>query len=210
MPPVTPQALLRTFDDISVGETFAITREFTEEDVQRFAQLSGDFSPLHVDLAYARTTEFGKCVVHGMLLASLFSQLVGMHIPGTLALYLGQDTSFRKPVLVGETVQAVGKVTAKNEGTRTLLLSTEIRNAEDKVVVSGTAKVKVRDGGVALQTPPLADSLSAIPSSGSVALITGASRCKVSFVLDLILFLLRTLPTTAACFRSLTQTKAIL
>ena len=41
-------------------------------------------------------------------------------------------------------------------------------------------------------------------------LITGASRCKVSFVLDLILFLLRTLPTTAACFRSLTQTKAIL
>jgi len=176
MPPVTPQALLRTFDDISVGETFAITREFTEEDVQRFAQLSGDFSPLHVDLAYARTTEFGKCVVHGMLLASLFSQLVGMHIPGTLALYLGQDTSFRKPVLVGETVQAVGKVTAKNEGTRTLLLSTEIRNAEDKVVVSGTAKVKVRDGGVALQAPPLADSLSAIPSSGSVALITGASR----------------------------------
>jgi len=176
MPSTNPSARLRNFDEISLGENFEITRQFTEEDVQQFARLSGDFSPLHVDPVYARTTEFGGCVVHGMLLASLFSQLVGMHIPGTLALYLGQDTSFRKPVLVGETVRAIGKVTAKNEGTRTIVLGTEIRNAQDKVVVSGTAKVKLRDTAAASQASPAAASLSQAPATGAVVLITGASR----------------------------------
>ena len=171
-----PQARDWNFRQIAVGESFALSRTFTEEDVLRFAQLSGDFSPLHVDPAYARTTEFGSCVVHGMLLASLFSQLVGMHVPGKHALYLGQDIAFRKPVLVGESVKATIKVTAKNEGTRSLLLTTEVRNAEDKVVVSGTAKVKVRDGEIATLAPASGLADQASTSARNVALITGASR----------------------------------
>jgi 3-oxoacyl-[acyl-carrier protein] reductase len=165
-----------TFRRIAVGESFAVVRTFTPDDVLAFARLSGDFSPLHVDSDYARTTEFGACVVHGMLLASLFSQLVGMHIPGRHALYLGQDLAFRKPVLVGESVKASIKVTGKNEGTRSLLLSAEIRNAEDKVVVSGTAKVKVRDNELDPLPATPGPSLPATPGSRSVALVTGASR----------------------------------
>jgi 3-oxoacyl-[acyl-carrier protein] reductase len=175
MQPTTPPARLRNFDEIAVGESFAITREFGVEDVLQFASLSGDYSPLHVDPAYAKATEFGNCVVHGMLLASLFSQLVGMHLPGTLALYLGQDTAFRKPVLVGETVRAIAKVSAKNEATRTLLLATEIRNAEDKVVVSGSARVKVRDSGN-LAARQASNAPSSVHEGQPVALITGASR----------------------------------
>ena len=176
MAPIAPQARLRTFDEILLGETFTITREFTGEDVKQFARLSGDFSPLHVDSAYAQATEFGNCVVHGMLLAALFSQLVGMYVPGTLALYLGQDTAFRKPVLVGETVQASIRVAAKYEGTRTLLLNTEIRNAEDKVVVSGSAKVKVRDSGASSTARPPAVLSPQVETGAAVALVTGASR----------------------------------
>ena len=140
-----PQFAELTFRDVRVGDTCQIERTFTAEDIRAYATLSGDFSPLHVDLAYATSTEFGACVVHGLLLASLFSQLVGMRIPGKHALYLGQDLAFRKPVFVGEKVTASAKVVGKNEATRTLQLSTEIRNAEGKVVVSGSAKVKVRD-----------------------------------------------------------------
>src|SRR6267143_6694155 len=89
-----------TFSQISVGDLFSIERTFTAEDVLDFANLSGDFSPLHVDPEYGASSEFGTCVVHGILLASLFSQLVGMRIPGRPALYLSQDLSFRKPVRV--------------------------------------------------------------------------------------------------------------
>ncbi len=170
-----PAAATLTFRDIQIGQRFEIERTFTADDVERFATLSGDWSPLHVDPAYAASTEFGGCVLHGMLLASLFSRLVGMHIPGISALYLGQDLAFRRPVLVGETVQASAKVTAKNEATATLALATEIRNGAGLVVVSGAAKVKVR--GVrptpdAAATPPPAR-----PDAGRrVALVTGASR----------------------------------
>jgi 3-oxoacyl-[acyl-carrier protein] reductase len=169
-----PQALDRAYDDIAIGEVASVERTFSTDDVLRFAAVSGDFSPLHVDSAYAITTEFGACVVHGMLLSALFSQLVGMQMPGRRALYLGQELVFRRPILVNEPVTAIAKVVAKSAPTRSIVLSTEIRGADGKVAVSGTARVKVREHAAA----PTIDS----PTHGSarsdrrVALVTGASR----------------------------------
>ena len=176
MSEATPRADERTFSEFSVGQVFTIERSFGPEDVQRFALVSGDFSPLHVDSEYGASTEFGACVVHGMLLASLFSQLVGMHVPGKHALYLGQDLSFRKPVRVGERVKATATITGKNEATRSLLLSTEIRNAEDKIAVSGTAKVKVRDAEISEVPIGSPREVVTVPAGQYVALVTGGSR----------------------------------
>lgn len=163
------------FDAIRIDDAFELERTFTREDVLAFAQISGDFSPLHVDPAYAETTEFGGCVIHGILLASLFSQLVGMRVPGRPALYLGQDLVFRRPVLMGESVRALAKVTGKSDATRTLSLATEIRTADGKVAVSGSAKVKVRDDKPTLPQPVAATAKAMAPGA-KVALVTGASR----------------------------------
>lgn len=163
------------FDRVRIDDTFALERTFTRKDVLAFAEISGDFSPLHVDPAYAATTEFGGCVIHGILLASLFSQLVGMRVPGRPALYLGQDLVFRRPVLVGEAVRAIAKVTGKSDATRTLLLATEIRTPDGKLAVSGSAKVKVRGDQPTLAQPGAAAAKAMTPGS-KVALVTGASR----------------------------------
>jgi 3-oxoacyl-[acyl-carrier protein] reductase len=165
------------YEDIAPGQIYEVERTFAPADLLAFAQLSGDFSPLHVDAAYAAETEFGVCVVHGMLLASLFSQLVGMRIPGRNALYLGQDLTFRRPIRVGETVRAVGKVTSKNDATRTISLAMEIRDAENKVAVAGTAKVKVRGASAPATVSTTATSASAAIQGGTlpVAIVTGAS-----------------------------------
>ncbi len=166
------------FQDIAIGAVFDCERTFTAEDVERFAEVSGDFSPLHMDAEYAGTTPFRGRVVHGMLLAALFSQLVGMRIPGRHALYLGQDLAFRLPVRLGETIRASAKVTAKTEATRTIVLATEIRNAEGKVAVSGTARVKVRDSDptAASAGAPVESQTVERSTSRKVALVTGASR----------------------------------
>jgi 3-oxoacyl-[acyl-carrier protein] reductase len=171
-----PKATEMSFAEVSIGQSFSIERTFTTDEVLRFAHLSGDFSPLHIDPVYSSSTEFGGCVVHGVLLASLFSQLVGMRIPGKHALYLGQDLSFRKPVLVGETVRASVKVTAKNEAMRTIVLATEVRNREDKIVVSGSAKVKVRDSAIRFPAATPEDATTIGSTGRPVALVTGASR----------------------------------
>jgi len=168
-----PSADDRSFEALNAGDVFEVTRTFSRDDVLAFAALSGDYSPLHVDSEYAATTEFGGCVVHGLLLASLFSQLVGMRVPGRPALYLGQDITFRRPVRVGETVRAMAKVQSKSDGMRTLQLATEIRTADGKVAVSGSAKVKVRGDETSVDRPvPLAH----VQARRRVALVTGASR----------------------------------
>ena len=163
------------FEHVRIDDVFELDRTFTREDVLAFAGISGDFSPLHVDAVYAAATEFGGCVVHGILLASLFSQLVGMRVPGKPALYLGQDLVFRRPVRVGEPVRATAKVTGKSEATRTLMLATEIRTSDGKVAVSGSAKVKVR-GDAPATLPTDTASPAAVARGARVALVTGASR----------------------------------
>ena len=171
-----PAAAELSFDRVLVGQTFEVSRVFSVDDVLAFAALSGDYSPLHVDPVYAASTEFGAPVVHGVLLASLFSQLVGMQVPGKQALYLGQDLTFRRPVLVGEEIRAIAKVTAKSEATRTLVLNMEIRSADDKIIVMGGAKVKVRD--IAGQLPQGHAALAplVLQPGRKVAIVSGASR----------------------------------
>jgi len=172
----TAKAAEWTYPNIRVGQYWSLEKTFNTSDVEKFASLSGDFSPLHVDPGYASATEYGECVVHGMLLAALFSQLVGMWLPGKHALYLGQDLSFRVPVLVGETVTASGKVIAKNDATRTITLTTEIRRRDGKTSVSGTAKVKLRDSEAIASVAPNVATKYGNTTSTKVALVTGGSR----------------------------------
>jgi 3-oxoacyl-[acyl-carrier protein] reductase len=169
---VTPaDAAELAFEKIAIGDTFEIERVFETEDIAVFAKLSGDYSPLHMDPSYAATTEFGGCVVHGMLLASLFSTLIGMHIPGRPALYLGQDLTFRNPVAAGQPLIARAKVIAKSPAMAMLSLATDIRSPEGRIIVSGTARVKVR-GAAALGTEQAA----AIAAKGRpVAVVTGGT-----------------------------------
>ena len=173
-----PRATELTYDDIEPGQVFEVERCFSHDDLLAFAALSGDYSPLHVDAEYAAETEFGAPVVHGILLASLFSQLVGMRIPGKYALYLGQDLTFRRPVLAGQPVRAIAKVVGKNDAMRSLVLAMEIRDSENRVVVAGGAKVKVRDAAVrarAAAGPSTATAPTARHGEMRVAIVTGAS-----------------------------------
>jgi 3-oxoacyl-[acyl-carrier protein] reductase len=161
--------------DFSIGQTFSTEHCFDADSVDTFAALSGDFSPLHVDDDYAKEAGFGGRVVHGLLLASLFSRLVGMKVPGKRALYLGQDLSFRRPVLVGETVTATAKIAALNHGLGQIQLTTSILKADQSVAVSGSAKVLVRGHSV-VQQPAPATRPTARVKGQRVALVTGASR----------------------------------
>lgn len=133
----------RSWEELQVGDTASFDRTISEEDVRAFALLSGDENPLHTDEGYAGTTPFGKRVVHGMLLSSLLSQLVGMHLPGKRCLYVSQSLVFRMPVFVGEQVTVQGEITHRSEATHMLTIRTTIKNATSVVCVDGEAQVKV-------------------------------------------------------------------
>ena len=134
-----------SFDDIYIGQKESFSTKITELMLNEFSNFSGDFNPLHVDDEYASKTPFGKRVCHGMLLASFFSRLIGMYMPGKNALYFSQTLNFRAPCFIGDTVTIIGEIIDKSPSTKIITIKTTIHNQIDKYLIDGIAKVIVRE-----------------------------------------------------------------
>lgn len=126
---------------LKVGENASITKAFSQEEVSKFADLSNDHNPIHLDEAVAAESIFGQRVVHGMLVASLFSGLIGEKLPGPGSIYLGQNLSFKAPVFIGEEVTASVEISEIREDKPIITLKTICRNSEGKIVIRGEAVV---------------------------------------------------------------------
>lgn len=165
-------------DRYPVGHVEQLSRRVTSEDVAAFAQLSGDNNALHLNEQFAARTDFRRCVAHGFLQASLLSTLVGTRLPGHGALYLSQSLDFTRPVFVGDTVTATGRVERVDRAARVLTLKTTITNQDGVVVLDGTAEVKLLAQATKPRTVADAQKLPVISRllAGKVALVTGASR----------------------------------
>jgi acyl dehydratase len=124
------------------GSRAVLTKTFSEEEVSRFADLSGDRNPLHLKKEFGAASVFGRRVVHGMLVAGLFSGLIGMELPGPGSIYLGQSLSFRAPVFIGEAVTASVEIIRVRQDKPIITLKTLCINAAGTVVIEGEAVVK--------------------------------------------------------------------
>lgn len=133
----------RLYETIRTGDASSFERTIDEASVAAFAAITGDYNPLHMDSAYAVSTEFGARVVHGMLVAAYFSTLVGMHVPGRRALFLAQQLEFARPVRVGERIRFQGRVRRKTDSLRMLDLDVSAVNSAEQEVVRGRLQVKV-------------------------------------------------------------------
>ena len=133
-----------SFKDIFIGQKEIFSTKITELMLDEFANLSGDFNSLHMDNEFAGSSSFKKRIVHGMLLASLFSQLVGMKLPGKNALYFSQTLNFRSPCYIDDEIQVVGEVIDKSDSTKIITISTSIFNKSKICLIDGIAKVIVR------------------------------------------------------------------
>lgn len=120
------------------------SKQFTDSDVDSFASLSTDFNPLHVDEAAAQKSIFKHRVAHGILVASLFSAVLGTKLPGEGSIYLGQDLKFVAPVYLGDIVTATVEVIELRSDKRIVKLSTTATNQKDQVVITGVATILVR------------------------------------------------------------------
>lgn len=138
-----PAALSRyAFEDLTVGQQASFEVEVTEADVDRFAALSGDVSPLHVDAGFARSRGFGGRVVHGAYLTALASRLVGVHLPGENALLQSMAMQYRRPVLAGSRLSVTGVVDQLSEAVRGAVLKVSVRDiASGEIAATGKATV---------------------------------------------------------------------
>ena len=133
-----------SYNDIFIGQKESFRVKITESMVETFGNFSGDLNPLHLDIKFAESSSFKKRVVHGMLLSTFFSQLVGMHLPGKNALYFSQTLNFRAPCYIDDEIEIVGEVIEKSDSTKIITLTTSIFNKSKICLIDGVAKIIVR------------------------------------------------------------------
>ena len=132
------------FKDISLGQTADYEKQVTDEDVRKFADISGDYNPIHLDDEFAKDSMFGARIAHGILTASHISAVIGYIFPGPGWIYLGQSLQFRAPVKIGDTVHTAVEVTDTVAEKNIVDLST-VCKVGDTVVLKGTATIKSPD-----------------------------------------------------------------
>ncbi|MBL9059695.1 MAG: MaoC family dehydratase [Mangrovicoccus sp.] len=127
-------------EDLRIGMSASLTRVLDSRTVESFADVSGDLNPIHLDPAVGAASRFGGCIVHGMLVSSLFSALLANKLPGNGTVYLGQTLKFLAPVPVGAEVTAMVAVSDINLERHRVMLACEAKVA-GKLVVTGEATV---------------------------------------------------------------------
>jgi 3-oxoacyl-[acyl-carrier protein] reductase len=155
------------FDKIQPGYETSFSKTIAAEDLESFARLSGDRNPLHMNDEFAARTHFQRRVVHGMLLASYVSAMVGMHCPGPGALWAQQSFRWQAAAFIGDTIVITLKVKHKSMGSRTLTLEVKTVNQDGKLLMEGEGTV------AALEENKRAED---VPVGERVAFVSGGSR----------------------------------
>ena len=130
-------------NDFIVGEKASLTRTISEADIQRMAEITGDYNPIHMDEDFARRTRFKGRIAHGVFSSGLISAVLGTKLPGQGCVYLRQTLDFLYPVRPGDMLTAEVEVTSWQADKRIINLKTWCVNQDGKKVVDGEAVLLV-------------------------------------------------------------------
>lgn len=124
---------------ISVGQKASRSITLTSDHVKIFAELSGDYNPLHFDESFAAKTKFKKLVVQGGLTTGLLHALVAMDMPGPGTVFLSQNWKFTAPVFIGDTITAEAEVVSVHETKPVTHLKINVTRQGGEIVLEGDA-----------------------------------------------------------------------
>jgi 3-hydroxybutyryl-CoA dehydratase len=128
---------------IKIGETFSASKQITDSVVRAFAELSGDYNPIHLDDEFAAKTRFGRRIAHGMISGALISAVLGNEFKERKIVYLSQTMKFIAPVFIDDTITATGTVVKIREEKQIVTLETVCANQRGETVVKGEAVVMI-------------------------------------------------------------------
>lgn len=131
-----------SMEELSVGMEETFTKSVSEEDIQSFANVSGDTNPVHLNEDYAAGTMFKGRIAHGMLGAAYISAVIGTKLPGPGSIYMSQSLRFRAPVRIGDTVVTTCTITELDTERNRVTLDCKCA-VGDTDVITGEALIMV-------------------------------------------------------------------
>jgi 3-hydroxybutyryl-CoA dehydratase len=132
------------FEELYVGMSAEFHRDVNDELIHSFGKISGDLNLLHLDKDYARSAGYTDQVAHGMLCASFFSELVGVHLPGENCLLTDISVEFVNPVFTGDRVSISGAITQLSRAFKSVKIEATIMKKNSLVCVRAKIGVVVR------------------------------------------------------------------
>ncbi len=123
----------------AIGESATRRLILTSDHVRTFAELTGDYNPLHFDEGFAAQTKFGRLVVQGGLTTGLLHALVAMDLPGPGTVFLSQDWKFTAPVFIDDTITAEAEVLSVHASKPVTQLAIRVTRQDGEVVLEGEA-----------------------------------------------------------------------
>ena len=129
-------------EHITQGSVYEEYFSYTQEQVNQFADVSGDKNPIHIDAAYAAKTVFKRPVVHGFLGGSVFSKVLGTTFPGEGTIYMKQEMAFRRPMFVAQQYKAHFEILEHDPEKHRALIATVVEDMEGNPVITGEALVQ--------------------------------------------------------------------
>ncbi|WP_396152540.1 MULTISPECIES: MaoC family dehydratase [unclassified Clostridium] len=131
----------KSINELQIGDKSYIEKTISETDVYLFAGITGDLNPAHINKVQSEQTMFKGRIAHGILVSGLISAVLGMQLPGTGTIYLGQNLKFTAPVKIDDTIKAEVEVIEMIPEKNRVKLKTICTNQDGIVVVSGEALV---------------------------------------------------------------------
>ncbi|MCW5959658.1 MAG: MaoC family dehydratase [Pyrinomonadaceae bacterium] len=131
--------------NLKIGDKFSTSKKITDEVIRAFAELSGDYNPIHLDEEFASQTRFKKRIAHGMITGALISAVLGNEFREKKIVYLSQTMKFVAPVFIDDTVTATATVKNIREDKPIVSVETVCSNQNGETVVTGEGRIMLLD-----------------------------------------------------------------
>lgn len=123
-----------------VGQSYKKKINITENIIESFSKVTGDYNPVHLDEDYAKKTIFKRRIAHGFLIGSFISATLGNYFPGAGTIYLSQSMKFLKPVYINDEIMVQLEI-LEIYNVRRAVIKTDCLNLDNQLILDGMAKV---------------------------------------------------------------------
>ncbi len=122
---------------LSVGQTAVREMTVTRAMIDSYAEITGDYNPLHFDQEFANGTRYRGLIAQGGIATGLLHALVAMDMPGPGSVFLNQHWIFTRPVYIGDTIRATATVKSVHERRPESTIEFRIDNQSGEEVLNG-------------------------------------------------------------------------
>ena len=124
---------------VAVGQKAARSLILTQHHVQKYAEITGDYNPLHFDEAFAAGTKFKRLVVQGGLTTGILNALVATDMPDPGTVFLSHNWKFTAPVFIGDTITGEAEVLSVHASKPVVQLKIKVTRQTGETVLEGEA-----------------------------------------------------------------------